>query len=97
MDVHYSQSAGYKIGVRSPKAPLINVGTIKKPSYVTPELCQVLPGQMASKPLNPEQQRKLATALEEHRQDTISSIGGSAKALAIGNKDVAGPVSKALL
>lgn len=73
---------------------LVNVGTVKRPSYVPPELCKVLPSQKANKPLSREQQRKLAKALKQYRQDTISTIGESAKALTIGTKDSQGLVSK---
>lgn len=41
--------------LRKPKAALINVGTKGKPTYLPPEVCKVLPGQMARTKLNPKQ------------------------------------------
>ncbi len=52
---------------------------------------------MANKLLSPDQQHKIATALQERKGDAIATIGKAAKPLAIGTQDWQGPVSQAHL
>lgn len=48
-------SLEHGITLKIPKAPVVNVGTPDKPVLVPPELCTVLPGQVARRALNPNQ------------------------------------------
>ncbi len=52
---------------------------------------------MANKLLSPDQQQKIAKALQERKEDAIAVVGKAAKPLAIGIQDSQGPVSQAHL
>ncbi len=52
---------------------------------------------MANKLLSPDQQQKIAKALQERKEGAIATVGKAAKSLAIGAQDSQGPVSQAHL
>ncbi|KAF2137623.1 uncharacterized protein K452DRAFT_278272 [Aplosporella prunicola CBS 121167] len=47
----------HQITLTTPGAPVVNVGTKDNPTYIPPELCTVLPGQVAGRMLSANQTR----------------------------------------
>lgn len=70
----------------NPNIPVVNVSTRERPTYLPPEVCMVLPGQIARTKLSPEQTqsmirfavRKPCDNAESILRDGLSTVGLSA-------------------
>ena len=84
--------------LQSPNAPLVNVGNGDHPNYVPPELCIVLPGQVARKKLSGEQTTEmLRVAARNPAQNATLIVGEGAKLLGLGTTFSDGPVRSSIL
>lgn len=43
----------------NPNRPVVNIGSVKAPSYLPTEVCEVLPGQQVKKKLTPSEVQKM--------------------------------------
>ncbi|KAH0537578.1 hypothetical protein FGG08_005644 [Glutinoglossum americanum] len=66
----------YNIKLQSPKAPVVNVRTIDNPVYLPPEVCTVLPGQIARKKLSDVQTSEMITVAARKPADNARLIIG---------------------
>lgn len=78
---------------KAPRSPAVNVGNEEHPVYVAPELCEVLPGQIANKKLNPAQTREMIRfAVRPPGRNADLILGEGVDVMGIGPGHPDGPV-----
>lgn len=78
----------------SPQAPVVNVGNAQYPMWMPPELCIVMPGQVAKKVLSPEQtQEMIKVACRRPAANAALIVGEGAQVMGIGPQHRDGTVS----
>ncbi|KAJ8119976.1 hypothetical protein O1611_g10486 [Lasiodiplodia mahajangana] len=76
----YFKSA-YKIAIRDPNLPVVNVGTKEKPTYLPAQVCTILPGQPMRRQLSPGQTSKMiAFAVRPPAANATSIVNEGLKA-----------------
>ncbi|KAF4312601.1 argonaute-like protein [Botryosphaeria dothidea] len=68
----------HKITLKVPTSPVVNVGNRDNPTYIPPELCEVLPGQVAGRMLSANQTRlmiEFAARPPNHNATSITQQG----------------------
>ena len=77
--------------------PVVNVGTAKKPTFLPPELCFVLPNQRANQALSPDQAEKMNKFRLQNASDLVNPtedmVSNKMQALAINARDMSKSVS----
>ena len=75
-------------------APLVNVGNDTHEAWVPPELCTVLPGQVAKKKLsNTQTENMVNVACRAPAENAQLIVGEGARVMGIGDSHTDGPVS----
>jgi hypothetical protein len=59
--------------------PVVNVGTLDRPSYLPAEVCEVLPGQVIKRRLSPSQTQEMITFACRKPWQNAESIVGDGK------------------
>src|SRR6266480_1610337 len=62
--------------LQNPNAPVVNVRTMQDPVYLPPEVCTVLPGQIARKKLSDVQTSEMITVAARRPADNARLIVG---------------------
>ncbi|RYP16592.1 hypothetical protein DL765_005053 [Monosporascus sp. GIB2] len=66
----------YNISLKEVELPVINVGTRENPTYLPPEVCDILPGQTAGTKLSPNQTANMiGLAVRKPSANAISIVG----------------------
>ncbi|KAI9796921.1 MAG: hypothetical protein M1825_006285 [Sarcosagium campestre] len=100
---HWDQASGnvtvfeffkkhHNITLQRVDAPLVNCGNRDHPMWLPPELCDILPGQVAKKKLTPEQtQMMIKVACRQPADNARLIVGEGSDALGIGSNHSDGP------
>ncbi|KAI1742458.1 ribonuclease H-like domain-containing protein [Xylaria scruposa] len=64
----------YRFTIEKPTLPVINVGTGENPSYLPPELCEIVPGQRTTHNLSANQTKKMIDFAVRGPADNAKSI-----------------------
>ncbi|SLM41349.1 Stem cell self-renewal protein Piwi [Lasallia pustulata] len=84
----------YKINLTTAMAPLVNVGNDAHEIWVPPELCTVLPGQVAKKKLSTTQTENMVNvACRAPAENAQLIVGEGARVMGIGDSHTDGPTT----
>ncbi|KAI9708881.1 MAG: hypothetical protein M1812_007844 [Candelaria pacifica] len=88
----------WNIHLDTPGAPAINVGNVQRPNYMPPELCKVVPGQIARRKLLSDQTTEMIrVACRPPASNAGLITGEGAQVVGLGPGFSDGPVSKDVL
>ena len=77
--------------------PVVNVGDTKRPTFLPPELCFVLPNQRAKQALSSDQANEMNKFSLLHASNLVNpnedNVAQKLQALTINARDINGPVS----